>query len=689
MNKLLVLLVFLLNTQKAYFQTTEHKKAIDSLMKLVDQSKEDKEKISLYHQICKKYYPEEPSKMMYFNKKIYELSKKTNYKIGYGFYYLNLTDIDYLNSDFEQAIVHGEKAYEILSKTKDVKNHLNAASYLAYAYLDNSNYDKARKILLENLSLAHKYNDPKILGRLYLFLGETYEDETASVEELKNYKKALYYYNKTNDVVGKVSLYQRIAYIYKNIYLHEEALKYLNLALDQKPDDYNYNILQFEKARVYNKMGRYKEANSLALKNEKALSKNQQNSSDVYWINKLCLAISNFGLKKYSTAIKNCNAILAYGVDDDTKMSTLNIIGHSYLKLNNLEKSKYYIDESLTLVNKVNDFGKEDVYKIKSELEAALGNYKIALDYSNKYNLLTTDRNSKINQNRIQHLQVDFEVAEKENEIKKLEIKELQYTLNIEKQKKYLIISSFLILMALISIIVFFRITKSIKKRNRIIENSNLALSKSQLLLQKSLHEKEILLKEIHHRVKNNLQLVMSLLNIQARESDSRDLDDFLEKGQSRIISMALIHENLYQTDQLDNVNFQEYIENLVHNIKNTFNHQNDNILTEIKAVDANFDIQTSIPLGLIINELYCNILKHAFPEQKQGKIVIELNHKDHDNFQLTVSDNGVGLSDNASDKKTLGLELVYLLVDQLCGKITLLKDQGTKYIIDFKEIVN
>ena len=82
---------------------------------------------------------------------------------------------------------------------------------------------------------------------------------------------------------------------------------------------------------------------------------------------------------------------------------------------------------------------------------------------------------------------------------------------------------------------------------------------------------------------------------------------------------------------------------------------------------------------------------KAAFVEelQKQGKIVIELNHKDHDNFQLTVSDNGVGLSDNASDKKTLGLELVYLLVDQLCGKITLLKDQGTKYIIDFKEIVN
>ena len=76
MNKLLVLLVFLLNTQKAYFQTTEHKTAIDSLMKLVDQSKEDKEKISLYHQICKKYYPEEPSKMMYFNKKVYELSKK-------------------------------------------------------------------------------------------------------------------------------------------------------------------------------------------------------------------------------------------------------------------------------------------------------------------------------------------------------------------------------------------------------------------------------------------------------------------------------------------------------------------------------------------------------------------------------------------------------------------------------------
>lgn len=689
MNKLLVLLVLLLNTQNAYFQTTEHKSTIDSLIKLVDQSKEDIEKISLYHQICKKYYPEEPSKMMYFNKKVYELSKKANYKIGYGFYYLNLTDIDYLNSDFEQAIVHGEKAYEILSKTKDVKNHLNAASYLAYAYLDNSNYDKARKILLENLSLAHKYNDPKILGRLYLFLGETYEDETASVEELKNYKKALYYYNKTNDIIGKVSLYQRIAYVYKNINLYDEALKYLNLAIDQKPDEYNTTIIQVEKARVFNKLEDYAAAKELALKNEVALTKNEQNSSDIFLVNQLCLAISNFGLKEYKEAIRIGKAILASDIDNETKMSTLNIVGHSYLELNNLEEAKRYVDKSLDLVKDVSGYGIEDVYLIKSKLEQALGNYKSALAYSNKYNVLHVEQNKKINHNRIQHLQVDFEVAEKENEIKKLEIKELQYTLNIEKQKKYLIISSFLILMALISIIVFFRITKSIKKRNLIIENSNLALSKSQLLLQKSLHEKEILLKEIHHRVKNNLQLVMSLLNIQARESDSRDLDDFLEKGQSRIISMALIHENLYQTDQLDNVNFQEYIENLVHNIKNTFSNHNDNILTEVKAVDANFDIQTSIPLGLIINELYCNILKHAFPEQKQGKIVIELNHKDHDNFQLTVSDNGVGLNDNTSDKKTLGLELVYLLVDQLCGKITLLKDQGTKYIIDFKEIVN
>lgn len=677
----------LLSFESAYFQTINKTKEIDSLIIVVNKVKSDTTKISLYHQICKKFYPEAPSRMMYFNEKIYELSKKTNYRKGFGLYYLNLTDIDYLNGDFTKAITDGEKAYLLLSKTKDTKNHLNAASYLAYAYLDKGDYKKARDLLIKNLSIAHHYGNATILGRMYLFLGETYEDDTASANELKNYKKSLFYYNKTNDALGKASLYQRIAYVYKKIHLYKESLKYLNLAIDQVLDDYNYNIMQVEKVRVYNKMERFSEANILALKNEVSLSKNKQNSSDIYWVNKLCIAISDFGLKKYDSAIKNCNAILATEIDDDTKMSTLNILANSHLKLNNLKDAERFVNESLSLTNTVNDYGKEDVYKIKSEIEEALGNYKIALEYSKKYNLLIVDRNEKINQNKIEHLQVDFDVAEKENKIKKLQINELKTKLNLERQRKYLIVALFIISIAVLLILLFIKFTNSINKRNKKIMNANMELSKASLLIQKSLSEKELLLKEIHHRVKNNFQLVMSLLNIQAREGDANDISEFLEKGQSRIISMALIHENLYQTEKLDKVLFQDYIENLIANINTTFSDSDLKIACDVRAENINFDIQTSIPLGLIINELYCNILKHAFPENQIGNVIIELKEVTPQDFQLKISDNGQGILKNTKTKKTLGIELVHLLVDQLKGTINCHEDHGTIYCINFKEI--
>ena len=688
MKKIFLLVTLLLLIQSSYCQSTKSKKTIDSLIVLVNNTKIDTLKINLYYQISKKYYPEDPSKMKYFNDKIYALSKKANYAKGIGLYYLNLADIDYINRDLNKGIKDSEIAYKILSKTNDVKIHLDAAAYLAYAFLDNLENEKARKLIIENLNLAHQFNDPKLLAKMYLFLGETFDDDIASTEAMKYYKKSLYYYNKFDDKIGKLSLYHSIGLLYKKIHLYEEALKYFDLAINQKPDEYYFNLLMLEKARTYNKIGHYSKAKAIALKNEAYFIETNQNSTDMFWVNKLCLAISNYGLKEYNDAIKNGKAILAHEIDDDTKMAVLNILSQSYLRLNDLQQSKLYLDQSLKLIKLVSDEDIQEVYKIKSELEEALGNYKTALFYSQKYSSINRENNDKINKNKFEQLQVDFKVTEKENEIKKLKIVDLQKTLNIEKQRSYLIMGLFILGIALVSAIAIVRVYTAIKKRNETIEKKNIELSEATLLTQKSLAEKELLLKEIHHRVKNNLQLVMSLLNIQAREGDSKDLNDFLEKGQSRIISMALIHENLYQTDKLDKVNFQDYIKNLVHSINQTFENKNTKIHNSIRADNAKFDIQTSIPLGLIINELYCNILKHAFPEKKEGHVSIELIECENQSYQLTISDNGIGIENDINRKKTLGLELVHLLVEQLRGTIRTQKDDGTRFTIDFKEIL-
>lgn len=209
-------------------------------------------------------------------------------------------------------------------------------------------------------------------------------------------------------------------------------------------------------------------------------------------------------------------------------------------------------------------------------------------------------------------------------------------------------------------------------------------LDKSNALILISLKEKDILLKEIHHRVKNNLQLVMSLLNIQARDNASISIEDFLEKGQSRIASMVLVHDNLYSKENIGNVDFQEYCQNLAHNVSSSFGVTTKNITIEVAAEGIFFDIQTAIPLGLIINELVTNALKHAFPNNRKGTIAIGITKSSDAVYEILVEDNGIGATLPLQTKKSMGLELVSLLVLQLKGTFIKENNNGTQYRITF-----
>ncbi|MFV5685688.1 sensor histidine kinase [Flavobacterium sp. GB2R13] len=218
------------------------------------------------------------------------------------------------------------------------------------------------------------------------------------------------------------------------------------------------------------------------------------------------------------------------------------------------------------------------------------------------------------------------------------------------------------------------------------VQEKKMNLEDSNMLIANSLNEKEILLKEIHHRVKNNLQLVISLLNIQARQGGSNTIDDFMEKGESRIAVMALIHENLYQTNNLEKVNYQKYLENLIENIL-TINDKK-NFSVAINTEKIFLDIQTSVSLGLIINELFSNALKHAFPGSMVGKVTINLKQLGNGNYELLFCDNGIGVNFSKKSKKSLGLTLVHLLVEQLEATLTSESISGTAYQINFKQVV-
>jgi two-component sensor histidine kinase len=219
-----------------------------------------------------------------------------------------------------------------------------------------------------------------------------------------------------------------------------------------------------------------------------------------------------------------------------------------------------------------------------------------------------------------------------------------------------------------------------------VVQEKKIKLEDSNEVIATSLNEKEILLKEIHHRVKNNLQLVISLLNIQARQGGSNSIDDFLEKGESRIAVMALIHENLYQTNNLEKVNYQKYLEHLIENILSINDKEYLSVLIDTEKIFL--DIQTSVSLGLIINELFSNALKHAFPGSTVGKVLINLKQISKGNYRLLFSDNGIGGDYSKKSKKSLGLTLVQLLVEQLEGTLSIDSFSGTTYQINFKEAV-
>ena len=210
---------------------------------------------------------------------------------------------------------------------------------------------------------------------------------------------------------------------------------------------------------------------------------------------------------------------------------------------------------------------------------------------------------------------------------------------------------------------------------------------KTEKELQKSLNEKEMLLKEIHHRVKNNLLIISSLLNLQSGYIKDEVSKNIFKESQNRAKSMALIHERLYRSTDLKRINFGDYIRTLSNELYNTYIIDISLIKLNVNVEDIMLDIDTSIPLGLIVNELITNSLKHAFPQGKHGEIDINF-HLTDDKYLLEVRDDGIGFPKNINYKNvdSLGLRLVASLTEQIEGEIVFSNISGTSFKIIFRE---
>ncbi len=359
--------------------------------------------------------------------------------------------------------------------------------------------------------------------------------------------------------------------------------------------------------------------------------------------------------------------------DDNFKGQILNNIISQHLRKN---ENQEVINRSLELEQlsekQLLPFNKRKAYGYLSEAFAREGKIDLAYSYLSKYNELNDSLQLRNQEFLVHQMETEFNRKEQDLTINLLnENNELQAN-KLLQQKKLLIISlASLLLISALSWFLF-QLFKKVQSQNKIVKDA--------------LNEKDILLREIHHRVKNNLQLVSSLLGLQSRFIEDRTALDAITSGQARVRSMALIHQDLYNRENLTGVSVHEYINKLCEELSTSYQFNKDQIKLKMDISELYLDIDTLIPLGLIINELLTNSFKYAFPDQSQ-KGIIEISLKEiNQQLILMVSDNGIGYETDSISNISFGNQLIETLVEQLEGHIIRSNQNGTEVIIKIKE---
>lgn len=305
-----------------------------------------------------------------------------------------------------------------------------------------------------------------------------------------------------------------------------------------------------------------------------------------------------------------------------------------------------------------------------SRLYALKGDYKTALEYhiewSEANNVIEVERNER--SLRENELQVNVLKQDKE--------------LTAKRQQQTIYIVALIIGALLLGLL--YRNYRLKQRSNQKLKALNEELAHKNVLLDKHNAENELLLKEIHHRVKNNLEMVKSLIALQSAQIDDPATKDAMIASQNRVQSMGIIHQKLYQGTNLGSIEMKDYFINLSEGILDSFNAE-ERVKIECAMDNLELDVDTAVPIGLIVNELLTNALKYAFPEQQQGVIHISLAKDSNQNLRLEVTDNGVGKTAGLAPKGTgFGSQLVELLTLQLNGKMRERSDQGTHIEFDF-----
>ncbi|AWI26207.1 tetratricopeptide repeat protein [Flavobacterium pallidum] len=611
-------------------------------------SLKDSVKIRIYENLSIEYYMISDAKNgMDYSTKGVRLSEKLDYKTGLlngnlmlGVYYSIL-------HNFDKSMWHFKKALAVARQTHNLEMEQGLYNNIGSAYSEHGNYEEGLAYFYKGLGIAKKRKD-KGVSTFYNNIGIIYGIQGRYKEEISNYMQSLKYQEKLKSWYGIGLTAQNIAESYYKRNLMDEAEKW-----------YTRGVTYAQKGG--NKIS---EAN-----NHEGLGK-----------------VSLFR-KDFSGAVTQLEMSLSMRKitgDSAGISSSLVNLGGVYLKKGNFQKALSNLNEGLSIARKVGNLDAQKLgYSYLAETYGAMGKYKQAYESHVQFKTLSDSIFNAERDKKLTELRLTNEFNTKQKEQKALQQKKDAATALKARQQRSAI---YAVLIALIIVTFFaFWINYNLqrnKKQKRIIEEQNEKIGHS-------LDEKETLLREIHHRVKNNLQIISSLLNIQSENIKDETLLSSIQEGQSRVQAMSLIHQNLYQSEHLNTVDIENYLRELVVYLSQMFRADSKNIETKINTDGIQFDIDTAIPLGLIVNELVSNAYKYAFENRENGKISIRI-HASGDAYELHIENDGKPLPADFDMKttKSLGLRLVSILSRQLRGKLSFHSDErNTSFVVSFKDL--
>jgi len=568
-----------------------------------------------------------------------------NYKVLMGIYRSDtLTQLGTILHFGEALYEHGQfhEAEKILSEGIQIagrRNEKEIEVLLIFAYakvnINRGNLHLAMSDILTCLEIFERINDKKGIADCWHHIGIIHWKEGKNPEAMEAYEKSLGIRSEIKDSLGIAASYSNIGVIHKLERRFDKAGSYYSRSLgirkrynDQKGISqvlFNIGSLNFE-------MGRTEEALAYYFRSLEIKEKTGDN----------------------------------YG-----KLSNYLNMGDAERKSGNFDEAEKYYLAGLQLSQQLgaNDFSKS-FYRELSVLSGKQEKYKEAYEYQLKYSALKDTLISEEKNKALAELQAHYDLSEKQRDIDRLE---QEGKLDAEKAARDKSFRNSLILIIFL-IIVF---TAVIYNRSVRVQRANKLLREQKNEIALRNQEKETLLREIHHRVKNNLQLTSSLLNLQARQVKDEEASRSLKEARDRVKAISLIHQKLYIRDQFSEVDISEYIPELCKSIALSNGIDSGKIAFEFEIQKLMIPLDMAISLGLIINESVTNSVKHAFPVT--GKGIVKLNTINNGNvFTLVVKDNGSGINDKEKLNEGFGWQLIWSLIKKLDAKLTLENKNGT-----------